>query len=142
MKSGRSGLRRWYLFLLLIILYALFSQILTFHIQVEDPMLDYVLMLSNVGPPALTLSAIATMCVHLLIPVMPIASSLHPLYHNFCPTTKFDGLILLRSYRADLDSDADGAVSRIITLSYAVTPLIALPITAVLQFASKIEDGQ
>lgn len=56
-------------------------------------MLDYVLMLSNVGPPALTLSAIATMCVHFPIPVMPIASSLHPLYHNFCPTTKFDGLI-------------------------------------------------
>lgn len=49
---------------------------------------------------------------------------------------------LLRSHRADLDSDADGAVSRIITLSYAVTPLISLPITAALQFAGKIEDGQ
>lgn len=108
-------------------------------------MLDFVLMISNVGPPALTLSAIATMCVYsrssLLIastPSIPVASSLFSIQ----PAT---GLVFIPSsltYRADLDSDADGAVSRIITLSYAVTPLIALPITASLQFSGKIEDGQ
>lgn len=45
----------------------------------------------------------------------------------------------LRRTRAHLDSDADGAVSRVITLSYAVTPLVALPVTAVLLFAGKVE---
>jgi len=57
-------------------------------------MLDFVLMISNTGPPALTLSAIADM--------------------------------------ADLTADVEGQVSRILLLSYAVTPLISLPVTAAL----------
>jgi len=60
----------------------------------NDPMLDFVLMISNTGPPALTLSAIADM--------------------------------------ADLTADVEGQVSRILLLSYAVTPLISLPVTAAL----------
>ncbi|KAJ7640543.1 membrane transport protein-domain-containing protein [Mycena rosella] len=60
----------------------------------KDPMLDFVLAMSNVGPPALTLSAVAIM--------------------------------------AELPSDVEGQVSRILTVSYAVTPLIAFPVTIAL----------
>ncbi|KAJ7640540.1 membrane transport protein-domain-containing protein [Mycena rosella] len=60
----------------------------------KDPMLDFVLAMSNVGPPALTLSAVAVM--------------------------------------AELPSDVEGQVSRILTVSYAVTPLIAFPVTIAL----------
>ncbi|KAJ7069851.1 hypothetical protein C8F01DRAFT_531628 [Mycena amicta] len=59
-----------------------------------DPMMRYVLCMSNVGPPALTLSAVAVM--------------------------------------ANLPPDEDAQVSRILTFSYAVSPLIALPLTAAL----------
>ncbi|KAF7291578.1 Dual specificity kinase 1 [Mycena chlorophos] len=54
-----------------------------------DPMLRYVMCLSNVGPPALTLSAVAVM--------------------------------------AQLPQDEDAQVSRILTFSYALSPLIAFP---------------
>ncbi|ORY72931.1 hypothetical protein BCR35DRAFT_307471 [Leucosporidium creatinivorum] len=60
-----------------------------------DPVLDFILCLSNVGPPALTLSAIANM--------------------------------------ANLPSEAEGQIAQTLTLSYAVTPLIALSVTAALQ---------
>ncbi|KAJ7095935.1 membrane transport protein-domain-containing protein [Mycena belliarum] len=63
----------------------------------NDPMLDYVLALSNVGPPALTLAAVAVM--------------------------------------ADLPSEVEGQVSRILTFSYAiqqVTPFISFPVTITL----------
>ncbi|KAL8291781.1 hypothetical protein RQP46_002039 [Phenoliferia psychrophenolica] len=69
----------------------------------DDPILDFVLMISNAGPPALTLSAIAEM--------------------------------------ADLSADVEGAISRIITLSYAVTPLIAFPVTAALEVVRHSRDG-
>nr|GAT60367.1 dual specificity kinase 1 [Mycena chlorophos] len=55
-----------------------------------DPMLRYVMCLSNVGPPALTLSAVAVM--------------------------------------AQLPQDEDAQVSRILTFSYALSPLIAFPV--------------
>ncbi|KAJ7505388.1 auxin efflux carrier [Mycena galericulata] len=57
----------------------------------DDPMLDFVLSLSNVGPPAMTLSAVAVM--------------------------------------ADLSDEVEGQVSRILTVSYAVTPLISFPVS-------------
>ncbi|KAI5478185.1 hypothetical protein MNV49_005352 [Pseudohyphozyma bogoriensis] len=65
----------------------------------SDPILDFVLMLSNVGPPALTLSAIAEL--------------------------------------AHLPADVEGQIARIITLSYAVTPLICLPVTAALEVVER-----
>ncbi|KAJ7935570.1 membrane transport protein-domain-containing protein [Mycena leptocephala] len=58
----------------------------------NDPMLDFVISISNTGPSALTLSAVATM--------------------------------------ADLPSEVEGQVSRILTFSYAVTPFISFPVTA------------
>ncbi|KAJ6557414.1 membrane transport protein-domain-containing protein [Mycena vulgaris] len=60
----------------------------------KDPMLDFVLAMSNVGPPALTLAAVAIM--------------------------------------ADLPSEVEGQVSRILTFSYAVTPFISFPVTVTL----------
>ncbi|KAF7314196.1 Dual specificity kinase 1 [Mycena kentingensis (nom. inval.)] len=59
-----------------------------------DPMLRYVLCMSNVGPPALTLSAVAVM--------------------------------------AKLPVDEDSQISRILTFSYGVSPLIAFPLTTAL----------
>ncbi|KAF7299077.1 Dual specificity kinase 1 [Mycena indigotica] len=60
----------------------------------SDPMLRYVLCMSNVGPPALTLSAVAVM--------------------------------------AKLPQDEDAQVSRILTFSYGLSPLIAFPVTIAL----------
>ncbi|KAJ7147494.1 membrane transport protein-domain-containing protein [Mycena crocata] len=70
----------------------------------KDPMLDFVLAMSNVGPPALTLSAVAVM--------------------------------------ADLPSEIEGQVSRIITASYAVTPLISFPVTMALWMVKKTGVGR
>ncbi|KAJ6619461.1 membrane transport protein-domain-containing protein [Mycena sp. CBHHK59/15] len=70
----------------------------------NDPMLDYVLAMSNVGPPALTLAAVATM--------------------------------------ADLPPDVEGQVSRILTFSYGVTPLIAFPVTAALWMVRQTGVGR
>jgi len=66
---------------------------------VDDPMMDFALMMSNVGPPAITLAAIADL--------------------------------------ANLPDEVEGQVARIITISYAVTPLIALPVTAALTLIKK-----
>ncbi|KAJ7784635.1 hypothetical protein B0H16DRAFT_304755, partial [Mycena metata] len=57
----------------------------------NDPMLDFILSISNTGPSALTMASIAMM--------------------------------------ADLPSEIEGEVSRILTFSYAVTPFISVPIT-------------
>lgn len=115
-------------------------------------MLDFVLMISNIGPPALTLSAIAAMYAISFAPqrLIVLSPSLCPTLRSlirFAPSPFHTVLfftcarLILQFLRADLDSDADGAVSRIITLSYAITPLIALPVTAALQFVVKIEGG-
>ncbi|KAJ7459790.1 hypothetical protein FB451DRAFT_560203 [Mycena latifolia] len=69
----------------------------------KDPMLDFVIAMSNVGPPALTLSAVAAM--------------------------------------AELTSDVEGQVSRILTSSYAVTPLISFPVTIALWMINQTGVG-
>jgi len=70
----------------------------------KDPMLDFVLALSNVGPPALTLAAVAVM--------------------------------------ADIPSEIEGQVSRILTFSYAVTPLISFPVTVALWMTKQTGVGK
>ncbi|KAJ7505390.1 hypothetical protein B0H11DRAFT_1708938, partial [Mycena galericulata] len=70
----------------------------------DDPMLDFALSLSNVGPPALTLAAIASM--------------------------------------ADLSDEVEGQVSRILTVSYAVTPLISFPVTIAIWVTKQTGVGQ
>ncbi|CAE7104172.1 unnamed protein product [Rhizoctonia solani] len=58
----------------------------------KDPMLDFVLSIVGIGPPAITLSAVAEM--------------------------------------ADLGSREDAQVSRMLMLSYLVTPFICVPVSA------------
>ncbi|KAF8609954.1 endoplasmic reticulum protein [Ceratobasidium sp. AG-I] len=58
----------------------------------RDPMLDFVLSIVGIGPPAITLAAIAEM--------------------------------------AGLDAHEDGQVARLLTISYIVTPLICIPLSA------------
>ncbi|KAJ6584891.1 auxin efflux carrier [Mycena capillaripes] len=70
----------------------------------DDPMLDFVLAISNTGPSALTLSAIAMM--------------------------------------ADLPSEVEGQVSRILTFSYAVTPFISLPVTIAMWMVKQTGVGR
>lgn len=43
--------------------------------------------------------------------------------------------------RAELTSDLEGQISRIITLSYAVTPLISFPVTAALAVVREMDEG-
>ncbi|KAJ7212184.1 hypothetical protein GGX14DRAFT_447827 [Mycena pura] len=70
----------------------------------KDPMLLFVLCMSNVGPPALTLSAVAAM--------------------------------------AELPSDEDSQVSRILTFSYGVTPFISFSVTAALWMIRQTETRE
>ncbi|KAJ7645428.1 membrane transport protein-domain-containing protein [Mycena polygramma] len=69
-----------------------------------DPMLDFVLAISNTGPSALTLSAVAVM--------------------------------------ADLPSEVEGQVSRILTFSYAVTPFISFAVTAAMWMVRQTGVGR
>ncbi|OCF71832.1 hypothetical protein I204_07895 [Kwoniella mangroviensis CBS 8886] len=66
----------------------------------NDPVLDFIMMLAPVGPPALTLAAIVEM--------------------------------------SDTDEDVETAVAKTIVISYALTPLISVSVTAALQVVQKL----
>ncbi|KAJ7254388.1 hypothetical protein B0H12DRAFT_1184130 [Mycena haematopus] len=69
----------------------------------NDPMLDFVISISNTGPSALTLSAVAVM--------------------------------------ADLPSEVEGQVSRILTFCYSVTPLISFPVAVAMRMVKQTGVG-
>ncbi|WVW83051.1 hypothetical protein I302_105068 [Kwoniella bestiolae CBS 10118] len=66
----------------------------------NDPVLDFIMMIAPVGPPALTLAAIVEM--------------------------------------SDTDEDVETAVAKTIVISYALTPLISVSVTAALQVVQKL----
>nr|XP_018263817.1 uncharacterized protein I303_03690 [Kwoniella dejecticola CBS 10117]OBR85975.1 hypothetical protein I303_03690 [Kwoniella dejecticola CBS 10117] len=66
----------------------------------SDPILDFIMMIAPVGPPALTLAAIVEM--------------------------------------SDTDEDVETAVAKTIVVSYALTPLISVSVTAALQVVEKL----
>ncbi|KAF7365285.1 Dual specificity kinase 1 [Mycena venus] len=70
----------------------------------NDPMLDFVISISNTGPSALTLSAVAVM--------------------------------------ADVPSDVEGQVSRIISFCYAVSPFIAFPMAVAMRMVRQTGVGR
>ncbi|KAF8208866.1 hypothetical protein K438DRAFT_1813035 [Mycena galopus ATCC 62051] len=70
----------------------------------NDPMLDFVIAISNTGPSALTLSAVAVM--------------------------------------ADLPSEVEGQVSRILTFCYSVTPLISFPVAVAMRMVKQTGVGR
>ncbi|KAJ6508889.1 membrane transport protein-domain-containing protein [Mycena sanguinolenta] len=69
----------------------------------NDPMLDFVIAISNTGPSALTLSAVAVM--------------------------------------ADVSSDVEGQVSRILTFCYSVTPFISFPMAIAMRMVKQTGVG-
>ncbi|KAJ7784838.1 hypothetical protein DFH07DRAFT_483 [Mycena maculata] len=70
----------------------------------NDPMLDFVIAMSNVGPPALTLAAIATM--------------------------------------GHVGDEVEGEISRVLTLSYGVTPLISFPVSIAIWMVKQTDVGE
>jgi len=70
----------------------------------NDPMLDFVISISNAGPSALTLSAVAVM--------------------------------------ADVPSEIEGQVSRLITFCYSVSPFISFPLAVAIRMVSKTGVGK
>lgn len=91
-------------------------------------MLDFILSLSPVGPPALVRRVSSFPCSlnprpYSLTPHPPPPS---PLLFLLCPSPQTIAAI---ASMASLSDDAEGQIARLLTLSYLVTPLISLSVS-------------
>lgn len=90
-------------------------------------MLDFVLSLSPVGPPALVRSPLLSRSSKLLRSNASV----------FLLSTFFEQTLAAIASMADLPDAAEGQIARVITWSYGVTPFIALSVSGSLWAVEK-----